>query len=132
MKKILCLMLSLIFAFSVASTASLTAGAAKTQIDCEYPLGDGSKPDSIGEGDEWDDDEPDPPKKIGDVNGDGIVDIFDSTLIQKFAVEKINLTATQKLLADVNYDKNTDVLDAIDIQKFAVDRLKEFKRKSLI
>lgn len=131
MKKILCLMLSLICAFSVVSIASLTAVAAKSQTECGEPLGDSTKPDSIGEGDEWDDD-PEPPKKIGDVNGDGVVDVLDSTLIQKFAVDKVKLTETQKLLADVNYDKSADVLDAVDIQKFTVEQIKEFKRKSLV
>jgi hypothetical protein len=65
---------------------------------------------------------------IGDVNFDGIVDIFDATLIQKYAVDKITLTDEQKEVADVNDDGIVDVFDATDIQKFAVEKITEFKK----
>lgn len=57
------------------------------------------------------------------------VDILDATMIQKYAIDKIDLNDTQKYVADVNDDGFIDVLDALDIQKFAVDKIKEFKKK---
>ena len=56
----------------------------------------------------------------GDVNGDGTVDILDSTDIQKYATEKIDFTNEQLELADINKDGYADVLDAILIQKYVV------------
>lgn len=66
---------------------------------------------------------------IGDANGDGIVDILDATLIQKYTVDKASLTDEQKYVADVNDDGVVDILDAKDIQKYSVDKLTEFKKK---
>lgn len=57
---------------------------------------------------------------IGDVNGDGIVDILDATMVQMFAAEKYIPTPTQFKVADVNRDGYVDVLDALIIQKHAV------------
>ena len=56
----------------------------------------------------------------GDVNGDGAVDILDSTEIQKFAAEKAGFTDEQFNQADINQDGYADVLDALIIQKFVV------------
>jgi hypothetical protein len=66
---------------------------------------------------------------IGDANGDGIVDILDATLIQKYTVDKASLTDEQKYVADVNDDGVVDILDATDIQKYSVDKLTELKKK---
>ena len=68
---------------------------------------------------------------IGDVNGDGNIDVFDATIVQKYAVERTELTAEQKLLADVNNDGNIDTLDATDVQKYSVEKLQEFKKKTV-
>ena len=68
---------------------------------------------------------------IGDINGDGYIDIIDATLAQKYAVERTDLTAEQKLLADVNNDGNIDTLDAADVQKYSVGKLHEFKKKTV-
>ena len=62
----------------------------------------------------------------GDVNRDGIIDIFDSSAIQKFAVEKLTLDDEQRILGDVNDDKTVDVLDATVIQKYVVDAIDRF------
>ena len=67
---------------------------------------------------------------IGDANGDGIVDILDATLIQKYAAEKVTLTDAQKDVADVNDDGVVDILDATDIQKYSAEKLTEFKKKA--
>lgn len=58
--------------------------------------------------------------KIGDANGDGMVDILDSTEIQKYAAEKIDLTEEQFELADINEDGYVDVMDALLVQKYVV------------
>lgn len=66
---------------------------------------------------------------IGDVNGDGIVDVLDALVIQKYAVDKATLSDAQKFVADVNNDGSIDILDSTDIQKFSVEKIKEFKKK---
>ena len=58
--------------------------------------------------------------KLGDVNGDGNVDILDSTEIQKFAAEKVEFTDEQFALADINKDGFVDVMDALLVQKYVV------------
>ena len=60
--------------------------------------------------------------KSGDANGDGMVDILDSTEIQKFAAEKIELTDEQFELADINDDGFVDVIDALLVQKYVVGK----------
>lgn len=60
--------------------------------------------------------------KIGDINGDGMVDILDSTEIQKYAAEKIEITDEQFELGDVNKDSFVDVMDALLVQKYVVGK----------
>ncbi len=55
---------------------------------------------------------------LGDVNGDGKVNIKDATLIQKSAAKLIELTDGEKLRADVNADSKINIKDATAIQKF--------------
>lgn len=71
-----------------------------------------------------------PSAKIGDVNLDGTIDVFDASAIQKYAVDKITLTDEQLYVADVNDDKEVNVLDSIDIQKYTVDKITDFKKKA--
>ena len=66
--------------------------------------------------------------KIGDVNGDKSIDVFDATLVQKYIVENAGLTGEQKIIADVNNDNTVDALDATEIQKYSSDMLSKFKR----
>ncbi len=73
---------------------------------------------------------PDEIVEIGDSNEDGIVDILDAALIQKYTVEKATLSDKQREIADVNNDGVVDILDVTDIQKFAVEKITEFKKKS--
>lgn len=56
----------------------------------------------------------------GDVNGDNVLDIHDSTLIQKFAVNKTNFSEAQQGIGDFNKDKVCDILDSLEIQKAIV------------
>lgn len=65
----------------------------------------------------------------GDINGDNSIDVFDSLLVQKYVVDKIELSDEQVALADVNADGTVDVLDATDIQKFAVDKITQFQKR---
>ncbi len=59
---------------------------------------------------------PDPSKILGDVNGDGRVDVKDATAIQKvFAGYDVN--SFDKSVADFNKDGKMDVKDAVAIQK---------------
>lgn len=53
----------------------------------------------------------------GDVNSDGIVNIADSTYIQKYCVKLIDFNQTQMKAADVNKDGLINVTDATIIQK---------------
>ncbi len=58
----------------------------------------------------------------GDVNGDGICDIMDATIIQKYASAKTTLDALQLILGDVNGDGVVDIMDATCIQKYSAER----------
>ena len=53
---------------------------------------------------------------LGDVNGDGKIDIADATMIQKYAAETEDLTEKQLLAADANADGKVNVTDATQIQ----------------
>ncbi len=53
--------------------------------------------------------------RLGDVNGDGLVNETDIKLIQEHTVGLIVLTETQKLYADVNKDGKIDSWDALEI-----------------
>ena len=64
--------------------------------------------------------EPELKPQLGDVNGDGVVDVLDAALIQKFAAEKAQLNEEQKKIGDFNGDGHCDVLDASAIQKSLV------------
>ena len=57
---------------------------------------------------------------IGDVNLDGVINITDATMIQKYLVGQITFTDEQIRLADFNGDGRISVTDATDIQKRVV------------
>ena len=61
-----------------------------------------------------------PTYKLGDVNGDTVVDVVDATIIQKACAQIIELNDIQKLAANVcgNGVDNISVMDATRIQKF--------------
>ena len=56
----------------------------------------------------------------GDVNGDGVLDVFDAVDIQKYSVDKLDFTYKQKSTGDFNKDGRCDILDASAIQKSVV------------
>ncbi|MDO4883059.1 MAG: dockerin type I repeat-containing protein, partial [Oscillospiraceae bacterium] len=56
---------------------------------------------------------------IGDVNGDGIISVYDATLIQRHASELITLTGNQFTAADASRDNLVSVYDATAVQRYA-------------
>ncbi|MDD6531488.1 MAG: dockerin type I repeat-containing protein, partial [Ruminococcus sp.] len=60
---------------------------------------------------------PDPSKILGDVNGDGVLDIRDSALIQKRHTGFI-IDSYDETVSDFNKDGEMNVKDAVAIQKF--------------
>ena len=60
---------------------------------------------------------PDPGKLLGDVNGDGKVDVKDATAIQK-AYTGYDVNPFDESVADYNKDGRNDVKDAAAIQKY--------------
>ena len=57
---------------------------------------------------------------LGDVNGDGSVNVTDATMVAKYALGAQALTDEQLALADVNNDGNVNVTDAAGIAKMAI------------
>lgn len=53
----------------------------------------------------------------GDVNGDGILSVTDSTLIQKYCAEFVKFTDEQIAVADINKSGKIDIADATTIQR---------------
>lgn len=58
---------------------------------------------------------------LGDVNSDGIVNLKDSSLIQNYLNDKLELTADQKIAADFNEDGVINAKDSADIQRFCLE-----------
>ena len=67
---------------------------------------------------------------IGDLNNDGISDVLDAVMIQKYTVDKMELNKQQLLAADVNNDNIVDILDAIMIQKFAAGKIEGYPHRA--
>ncbi len=63
---------------------------------------------------------------LGDVSGDGVVDIIDATLIQMHAAKLETLTDDQLKAADTTKDGAVDVVDASTIQLFVAKLITEF------
>lgn len=63
----------------------------------------------------------------GDVNNDGVINVADATLIQKYSADIIKLTDDQLKRADVNFDGVVNVHDSTLIRKFAADIISSFK-----
>ncbi len=55
---------------------------------------------------------------LGDVDGNGKVNIKDATMIQKAVAKIISLTDTEQIRADVNADAKVNIKDATAIQKY--------------
>ena len=61
--------------------------------------------------------EPLPPLEAGDADGNGRVDIRDTTMIQRYTAFIVQLDSRQLAAADVNGDGTVNVADATAIQK---------------
>ncbi len=103
-------------------TEPTTGDDTKPSDTTEPSTGDDTKPSYTTEPSTGDDTKPSEnlvdKGVLGDVNGDGKVNIKDATMIQKFAAKIIDLTDDEKLRADVNADNKNNVKDATAIQKF--------------
>ena len=66
------------------------------------------------------------PEKLGDINGDTLINSLDALLVLQHTVKKITLTETQQKLADVNGDNLVNSNDAIRILEYAVGKRQEF------
>ncbi len=63
---------------------------------------------------------------MGDVNGDGQVNIFDATMIQCYSASMLELSDRQLNLADVNYDGLVNIFDVTVIQMYIAGYITEF------
>ena len=68
--------------------------------------------------------EPEPPVKtriLGDANGDGVTNVIDTTLIQRYASSMITADKIDLELADIDGDGDVSVIDATLIQRWELD-----------
>lgn len=66
------------------------------------------------------------PYTMGDVNGDGSIDVIDASLILRYAANLNTLTDTQKAAADVNGNNSIDVIDASMVLRYAANLIDSF------
>jgi hypothetical protein len=64
--------------------------------------------------------------KLGDVNGNGIVNTGDAVVVLKYSAEMIQLSKEQKEIADVNGDNTVNTADAVLILKYAAGMITAF------
>ena len=62
---------------------------------------------------------------MGDVNGDGIVDIADALMISRYDVELVTLNKNQLALGDITGDGSVDIADALYISRLDAGLLEE-------
>lgn len=65
-------------------------------------------------------------KIIGDVNSDGIVDIFDAALLQRYCTKLATEDELHLCVADVNADGLIDIFDAAMIQRYCTNLIDSF------
>ena len=68
-----------------------------------------------------------PAYKLGDVNGDGKINVTDAMVALRYAVKKITANDLIVEAADVNSDGKVNVTDAMQILRYAVKKITEFK-----
>ncbi len=64
---------------------------------------------------------------VGDIDGNGKVEILDATWLQKHIANIVKLSDDSLIRGDVNFDSKYDILDATLIQKFIANIITEFK-----
>lgn len=67
-------------------------------------------------------------RPVGDVNNDGIVNIFDATEIQRFSASLREFDEEEMVIADVNFDNKVNILDVTVIQRYVAGHIKEFTK----
>lgn len=65
-------------------------------------------------------------RPVGDVNNDGLVNIFDATGIQRYSAQLVDLSEEDKAFADVNGDGKINILDVTAIQRYVAGQIAEF------
>ena len=55
---------------------------------------------------------------LGDVNGDGDVDLYDLLTLQQYLAKNITLTEAQLLISDVTKDDKVDLYDLLTLQQY--------------
>lgn len=68
---------------------------------------------------------------IGDVDGDGNVNVTDATIVQLFAARSESLDGEKYYIADVNNDGSVNITDATNIQLYAANVITQFDRKNI-
>ena len=63
---------------------------------------------------------------IGDVNGDGQINITDATMVQQSIAELVELTDEQREAADTDGDGKITISDATMIQKYIAEIIDHF------
>jgi uncharacterized repeat protein (TIGR02543 family) len=63
---------------------------------------------------------------LGDVNGDGVIDVRDVVLVQRHILGKITLTAEQFKAADINGDGLVDARDVTLIMQHTIGKISTF------
>ena len=59
-----------------------------------------------------------PQKKIGDINGDGVINVADLVLLSRYIAELETLTDTQLKAADVNGDGKVNIADLVRLARW--------------
>lgn len=68
-------------------------------------------------------------RPVGDVNNDGLVNIFDATEIQRYSASLRELSDEEMVYADVNFDSKVNIMDVTEIQRYAAGYFTEFVKK---
>ena len=103
-------------------TEPTTGDDTKPSDTTEPSTGGDTKPSDTTEPSTGDDTKPSEPVVekgiLGDVDGDGKVNIKDVTLIQKYVAKLISFTDAEFIRADVTADSKVNIKDATAIQKY--------------
>ncbi len=68
-------------------------------------------------------------RELGDVNNDGLVNIFDATEIQRYSAALREFNDEEMTFADVNFDSKVNILDVTEIQRYVAGYVTEFVKK---
>lgn len=69
---------------------------------------------------------PDPPLVLGDINGDGLIDVRDVTLTMQFALKVKDPGEEQIKIADINRDGIVDIRDVVLLMQYTLGLIETF------